>query len=125
MVGPHAVSQRDLMEDYKGDQECFGGGDSCVRTIGEVFTNFNGPKNTQVEIGMGLRILKEREEVMKITGVEMDSQNASGIPAALAAIEVLSKRKKNSAKTGNKTRNKTRNKIHLKIASILLKNQLF
>eukprot|EP00026_Physarum_polycephalum_P002953 Phypoly_transcript_02962.p1 GENE.Phypoly_transcript_02962~~Phypoly_transcript_02962.p1 ORF type:complete len:862 (+),score=98.40 Phypoly_transcript_02962:97-2586(+) len=71
VVGPHVISQRDLMEDYSGDQQCFGGDDDyCVRTIGEVFTNFNGPENTRAEIG-----------------VDMDSQNATGIPAALEAVE--------------------------------------
>ncbi len=40
------------MEDYKGDQECFGGGDNCVRTIGEVFTTMHGAINTQVVKGV-------------------------------------------------------------------------
>ena len=40
------------MEDYKGDNECFDGTDSCVRTIAEVFTTLNGAENTNVVKGM-------------------------------------------------------------------------
>eukprot|EP00026_Physarum_polycephalum_P000650 Phypoly_transcript_00651.p1 GENE.Phypoly_transcript_00651~~Phypoly_transcript_00651.p1 ORF type:complete len:873 (+),score=93.35 Phypoly_transcript_00651:1602-4220(+) len=69
VVGPHVISQRDLFEDYKGDMECYGGGDGCVRTIGEVFSNFNGPNLTQVQIG-----------------VQLDSNDTSGIQAALDAV---------------------------------------
>jgi len=70
VVGPHVISQRDLLEDYKGDQVCFETSDeSCVRTIGEVFTTLHGSSNTIVE-----------------TGVDLDSTDASRIPAALAAV---------------------------------------
>jgi len=69
LVGPHVFSTRDLMEDYKGDMECFGGGDACVQTIAQFFTQF-----------LGDNVLVEK-------GVDMDSTNASGIPAAIAAAE--------------------------------------
>eukprot|EP01113_Clastostelium_recurvatum_P036756 TRINITY_DN5293_c0_g1_i5.p1 TRINITY_DN5293_c0_g1~~TRINITY_DN5293_c0_g1_i5.p1 ORF type:complete len:548 (+),score=129.93 TRINITY_DN5293_c0_g1_i5:1075-2718(+) len=70
VLGPHVNSQRDLMEDYKGDEECYTGGDTCVRTIAEVFTNGNGPSNTKVQMG-----------------VSLTSNDTSGIQAALDAAE--------------------------------------
>ena len=70
VLGPHAFSTRDLMSDYKGDEQCVGGGSdfSCFPTIGQAFVRANGAENTLVE-----------------QGVEMDSADASGIPAALSA----------------------------------------
>jgi len=69
VVGPHIYSTRDLFEDYKGDQECYGGGDKCVRTIAEVFTTLHGAANTLVA-----------------KGVDIDSQDSTGIQAALNAV---------------------------------------
>jgi len=62
------VSQRDLFEDYKGDQLCYSGGNECVRTIGEVFMTQHGGSMTTV-----------------VKGVDLNSTDTSGIPAALAA----------------------------------------
>ena len=56
-----------VLQDYKGDQQCYGGDYSCFPSIGEAFLAAN-PDTTTV-----------------VPGVDMDSQNASGIPAALAA----------------------------------------
>ena len=72
VLGPHAFSTRDLMSDYKGDEQCVGGGSdfSCFPTIGQAFALANGAANTFVE-----------------KGVDMDSSDASGIPAALSAAE--------------------------------------
>ena len=68
LLGPHVHSKRDLMSDYKGDQQCVGGDYSCFPSIAEYFTTAN-PTSTVVE-----------------AGVDMNSTNASGIPAALAAV---------------------------------------
>ena len=40
ILGPHVHSTRDLMSDYKGDEQCNGGGSdfSCVPTIAQAFT---------------------------------------------------------------------------------------
>lgn len=37
MLGPHVYSTRDLMSDYKGDEQCAGGGGdfSCFPTIAQ------------------------------------------------------------------------------------------
>jgi len=68
VVGPHSISQRDLIEDYAGDQRCFDGTDTCIPTIGEMLTRYNVGGTTTVA-----------------KGVDMNSGDASGIPAALAA----------------------------------------
>eukprot|EP00697_Spironema_sp_BW2_P017465 gnl/Spiro4/9155_TR4822_c0_g1_i1.p1 gnl/Spiro4/9155_TR4822_c0_g1~~gnl/Spiro4/9155_TR4822_c0_g1_i1.p1 ORF type:complete len:824 (-),score=178.02 gnl/Spiro4/9155_TR4822_c0_g1_i1:109-2538(-) len=68
VLGPHAFSTRDLMEDYKGDQQCFGGNEDCVPTIGNVFAMLNGVDRTTV-----------------MYGVDMDSSDDSGIAPALSA----------------------------------------
>eukprot|EP00005_Dracoamoeba_jomungandri_P000876 CAMPEP_0174251866 /NCGR_PEP_ID=MMETSP0439-20130205/1559_1 /TAXON_ID=0 /ORGANISM="Stereomyxa ramosa, Strain Chinc5" /LENGTH=746 /DNA_ID=CAMNT_0015332303 /DNA_START=231 /DNA_END=2471 /DNA_ORIENTATION=- len=68
VVGPHVYSTRDLMSDYKGDQQCYGGNDDCVETIANTFTNLNGITKTVVQ-----------------KGVDLDSNDSSQIPAALAA----------------------------------------
>jgi len=67
VVGPHAFTQRDLEESYKG-KECISGKSECVRTVGEVFSTLNGPENTFVE-----------------KGVDLDSNDSSGIDAAIEA----------------------------------------
>ena len=72
VVGPHAVSHRDLISDYPSDQLCYGGpirqGD-CWPSIGEAFQQFHGGK-VQVE-----------------PGVDMDSRDTGHIKAALAAAQ--------------------------------------
>ena len=75
ILGPHVHSTRDLMSDYKGDEQCNGGGSdfSCFPTIAQAFTQANGAANTLVE-----------------QGVDMSSNNGSGIPAALAAAKSAS-----------------------------------
>lgn len=75
LIGPHAVSQRDLMEGYKGDRACYtaDGSDSnaCVQTLGSVYARMNGaPSLTTV-----------------VKGVDIASDDASGIPAALDAAQ--------------------------------------
>ena len=62
-------STRDLMSDYKGDEQCADGTYDCFPTIAEEFLARN-PTTTVVE-----------------QGVQMNSTDASGIPAALAAIQ--------------------------------------
>jgi hypothetical protein len=56
------------MSDYKGDEQCADGTYDCFPTIAEEFLARN-PTTTVVE-----------------QGVQMNSTDASGIPAALAAI---------------------------------------
>jgi len=56
------------MSDYKGDEQCADGTYDCFPTIAEEFLARN-PTTTVVE-----------------QGVQMNSTNSSGIPAALAAI---------------------------------------
>ena len=75
ILGPHVHSTRDLMSDYKGDEQCNGGGSdfSCFPTIAQAFTQANGAAHTLVE-----------------QGVDMSSNNGSGIPAALAAAKSAS-----------------------------------
>eukprot|EP00656_Telonema_subtile_P053359 TRINITY_DN7716_c0_g1_i1.p1 TRINITY_DN7716_c0_g1~~TRINITY_DN7716_c0_g1_i1.p1 ORF type:complete len:526 (-),score=141.07 TRINITY_DN7716_c0_g1_i1:109-1686(-) len=70
VLGPHVLSQRDLMSDYKGDMQCVGGSDdfSCIPTIAAEFTAYNGADNTVV-----------------VQGVEIASDNSTQIDAALAA----------------------------------------
>ena len=80
ILGPHIHSTRDLMSDYKGDQQCayegqdwkkHGGGDYyCFPTIAQAFVRANGAANTVVS-----------------QGVEMDSSNSSGIAEAVAAAQ--------------------------------------
>ena len=80
ILGPHIHSTRDLMSDYKGDQQCayegkdwvkHGGGDyDCFPTIAQAFVRANGAANTVVS-----------------QGVEMDSSNSSGIAEAVAAAQ--------------------------------------
>ena len=80
ILGPHVHSTRDLMSDYKGDQQCayegkdwvkHGGGDyGCFPTIAEAFVAANGAANTVVS-----------------QGVEMASSNSSGIAGAIAAAQ--------------------------------------
>lgn len=86
VVGPHAYSTIDLMEDYRGDQQCFGGGDACVPTIAQVFTNMHGANLTTVEEGTKI-IKKGGWTLILCLGVDMDSTNASGIAAAIAAVQ--------------------------------------
>ena len=69
LLGPHVHSKRDLMSDYKGDQQCLGGGLNCFPTIAEEFL-FQNPTTTVVE-----------------QGVEMNSTNRSGIASALLAVQ--------------------------------------
>jgi beta-D-xylosidase 4 len=69
LVGPHVHSTRDLMSDYKGDQQCYDGGYNCFPTIAEEFTS-QSPSTTFVQ-----------------QGVEMNSTNSSGIAAAMSAIQ--------------------------------------
>ena len=57
------------MSDYKGDEQCADGTYDCFPTIAEEFLARN-PTTTVVE-----------------QGVQMNSTDASGIPAALAAIQ--------------------------------------
>ena len=57
------------MSDYKGDEQCADGTYDCFPTIAEEFLARN-PTTTVVE-----------------QGVQMNSTNSSGIPAALAAIQ--------------------------------------
>lgn len=72
LLGPHVFSTRDLMSDYKGDEQCAGGGSdfSCFSTIATAFTNANGPENTVVS-----------------EGVDLASFNTTGIAAAIAAAK--------------------------------------
>ena len=69
LLGPHVNSKRDLMSDYKGDEQCVGGGSdfSCFPSIAEQFVALN-PTTTVVE-----------------QGVDMDSNVTSGIAPALQA----------------------------------------
>lgn len=68
VLGPHVVSQRDLMSDYKGDQQCADNSYNCFPTIAQYMPLFNGADKTIVE-----------------KGVDIDSNDASGIDAALDA----------------------------------------
>eukprot|EP01047_Picozoa_sp_COSAG01_P003232 COSAG01_NODE_94_length_26962_cov_9.110933_16_plen_405_part_00 len=78
VLGPHVFSTRDLMSDYKGDEQCaYTGADwkkkggnvyDCIPTIAAAFTRANGAAHTQV-----------------VQGVDLDSSKADGIAAALAA----------------------------------------
>jgi hypothetical protein len=72
IVGPHVHSTRNLMSDYKGDEQCVGGKEdwSCFPTIAQAFTRANGAATTVVE-----------------EGVEIDSTKTDGIAAALAAAK--------------------------------------
>lgn len=69
VLGPHVYSQRDLFEDYKGDEECFGGGDGCVRTIASVFQ----------QMYPGTVLVEE--------GVPLSGWDPKGIPAAIDAAD--------------------------------------
>lgn len=73
VIGPHSVSQGDLFDDYRGDQTCVGGNFDCVRTVGETF------QTTQAQARLG--------HVYNHKGVDLDSNDTSGIPAALAAAQ--------------------------------------
>jgi len=68
VVGPHAVSQSGMVEDYYGDQMCWTDFD-CITTIGA------GLKAVNNGAGGTTTIAK---------GVDIDSTDASGIQAALA-----------------------------------------
>jgi hypothetical protein len=70
ILGPHVFSTRDLMSDYKGDEQCAGGSSdwTCFPTIAQAFTRANGASATVVE-----------------QGVELAGNKTDGIAAALAA----------------------------------------
>eukprot|EP00039_Didymoeca_costata_P030626 m.30608 g.30608 ORF g.30608 m.30608 type:complete len:811 (-) comp8218_c0_seq1:49-2481(-) len=68
VLGPHVNSTRDLMSDYKGDEQCPNKTYTCFPTIAEAFTAANGMENTIVE-----------------EGVKLSGLDASGIEAALNA----------------------------------------
>ena len=73
VVGPHAVSKRDLLSDYIIDQLCYKGpirGGDCWPSIGEAFTNMHTGGTVTVE-----------------KGVDMNTHNTGGIAAAVAAAE--------------------------------------
>jgi len=72
VLGPHVDSKRDLMSDYKGDEQCAGGSTdfSCFPSIGEAFIAANGAEDTLVE-----------------AGVDIDSNKTSGIAAAMQAAK--------------------------------------
>jgi len=67
-AGPQAIAREGLLEDYAADQQCFGGGYDCIMTIGEAVTDVNVGGQTTV-----------------VKGVDINSQDSTGIPAALAA----------------------------------------
>eukprot|EP00049_Salpingoeca_infusionum_P010121 m.171206 g.171206 ORF g.171206 m.171206 type:complete len:140 (-) comp14549_c0_seq6:7725-8144(-) len=74
VVGPHAVSQMGLFSDYAADELCFGGTFDCVPTIGQQID--------QVNTGSGGTIISK--------GVDINSNDTSGIQDALSAVQVLS-----------------------------------
>ncbi|EGD78599.1 hypothetical protein PTSG_01576 [Salpingoeca rosetta] len=69
VVGPHSITRGSLLSDYAGDQQCFSGSDDCIPTIGEWITKVNTNGHTRVQ-----------------QGVDINSQNTSGIQAALDAV---------------------------------------
>eukprot|EP00727_Mastigamoeba_balamuthi_P010649 m51a1_g6206 hypothetical protein (850) ;mRNA; f:140331-144109 len=69
VVGPHAVSRAGLLEDYAGDQQCYGGGHDCIPTIGEWMTRLNVGGTTLVA-----------------KGVDINSTDQSGISDAVDAV---------------------------------------
>jgi beta-glucosidase len=75
VLGPHAVSHRDLLSDYIVDQLCFKGpirGGECWPTIGEAFTTAHTANGGKVTVAQG---------------VDMASTEREGIPAAIAAAQ--------------------------------------
>eukprot|EP01116_Phalansterium_solitarium_P015449 TRINITY_DN3413_c0_g2_i1.p2 TRINITY_DN3413_c0_g2~~TRINITY_DN3413_c0_g2_i1.p2 ORF type:complete len:747 (-),score=307.36 TRINITY_DN3413_c0_g2_i1:314-2554(-) len=68
VVGPQAIAQYGLLSDYYGDQVCYSGDFSCITTIGDAIAAVNVGGNTVV-----------------VQGVDVDSQNDTGIAAAVAA----------------------------------------
>jgi len=69
VVGPHSVSRHGLLEDYAGDEQCFSGGDYCISSIGEMMASVN--KNGETAV---------------FKGVDINSDDKSGISAALDAV---------------------------------------
>lgn len=75
VVGPQGVARAGLLSDYASDQQCFGGGDSCIGTVAEgiAAANVGGVTNAA-------------------QGVEVNSQKTEGIKDALdlaAAADVV------------------------------------
>eukprot|EP00759_Apiculatamorpha_spiralis_P036763 PhF_6_TR37047/c0_g1_i2/m.54220/K15920/XYL4; beta-D-xylosidase 4 len=72
VIGPHALSQRGLLEDYFGDHVCYGPGATanfdCINQIGPQIASDNGASMTSV-----------------VLGVTVSGNDASGIPAAVQA----------------------------------------
>ncbi len=72
VVGPHAVTRRELLEDYFGDRVCYSSGDTifdCVQSIGEAVAKANVGGSTTVA-----------------AGVDISSTNSTGIAAAMATV---------------------------------------
>jgi beta-D-xylosidase 4 len=65
LVGPKATSQETLLEQYYGDQVCFGGGYACMTTIAQAMQSLGNVTVSQ--------------------GCNVSGSYAGGIPAALAA----------------------------------------
>jgi beta-D-xylosidase 4 len=65
VIGPLGQTRAGLMSDYEADQSCFGGTHYCIPTIAESIHAVNGPLTSTA------------------IGVDVDSQNTSGIPAAV------------------------------------------
>jgi len=68
IVGPQGIAQFGLLSDYFGDQVCYGGNYDCITTIGQAITDINTGGTTNVQ-----------------KGVDVNSQDQSGIAAAVAA----------------------------------------
>eukprot|EP00760_Papus_ankaliazontas_P030451 PhM_4_TR4835/c0_g1_i1/m.71676/K15920/XYL4; beta-D-xylosidase 4 len=69
VVGPHAITQKGLLEDYAGDAVC-SQGDDCIQTLGQGVINANGAANTVVH-----------------AGVTVAGNDTSGIPDAVNAAK--------------------------------------
>ena len=74
VVGPHAVSRRRLFSGYYGDEVCWSPNPhdptfACVQALGEAIAAVNAGGRTLVE-----------------PGVQVEGGDASGMPAALAAV---------------------------------------
>eukprot|EP01059_Diplonema_ambulator_P004196 TRINITY_DN138_c0_g3_i1.p1 TRINITY_DN138_c0_g3~~TRINITY_DN138_c0_g3_i1.p1 ORF type:complete len:773 (+),score=261.21 TRINITY_DN138_c0_g3_i1:45-2321(+) len=70
IVGPHIVSQRDLMSDYASDNVCLDTTYSCIPTIGGVFAQRYPQGN-----------------LLSAQGCDLNSTNASAIPDAVNAAK--------------------------------------
>merc|ERR1719272_1491059 len=73
VIGPQAATKQGLLSDYATEEPCYdtsGGGGNCILSIVDEIRNRNSAS------GAG--------ETTTASGVEMNSNNVDGIPAALA-----------------------------------------